>query len=266
MEFGNMSNHPPPRKKTAVVITPTMNSFKLQDTISSVLKQDYNGPFHHLIVSDDPTNPAFIKTDDQRIVPITLPWNTGRDQGSFYGHRVFAGFAHLVPHDYILLLDEDNWIEPNHVSSLVNACENNGWDWCHSLRKIYDETGTYICEDNCESLGKWPIFMDMNAHLVDTSSYCFKKDFLIKVASNWHSGWGGDRRFLHIVTKVMGHTNWGCSGEYTLCYRLDGNPNSVNKDFFINGNKVMEQKYEGKFPWKQQISSSRFQIPTLIIT
>jgi hypothetical protein len=31
---------------------------------------------------------------------------------------------------------------------------------------------------------------------------------------------------------------------------LDGNPNSVTKDFFDQGNAVMAKKYGDKFPWK----------------
>ena len=35
-----------------------------------------------------------------------------------------------------------------------------------------------------------------------------------------------------------------------MCYRLDGNPNSVTKEFFDQGNDVNKQKYGGEFPWK----------------
>jgi hypothetical protein len=30
---------------------------------------------------------------------------------------------------------------------------------------------------------------------------------------------------------------------------VNGNPGSVNAEFFENGNKVMAQKYDGKYPW-----------------
>ena len=35
-----------------------------------------------------------------------------------------------------------------------------------------------------------------------------------------------------------------------MCYRLDGNPNSVNKDFFDQGNEAQYLKYGGNYPWK----------------
>ena len=43
-----------------------------------------------------------------------------------------------------------------------------------------------------------------------------------------------------------------CTNAHTLCYRLDGNEGSVNKEFFIEGNAINERKYEGQFPWKNQ--------------
>jgi hypothetical protein len=38
-----------------------------------------------------------------------------------------------------------------------------------------------------------------------------------------------------------------------LCYRLDGNPNSVNAEFFEKGNKENEKNYVDGFPWKKEI-------------
>jgi hypothetical protein len=32
-------------------------------------------------------------------------------------------------------------------------------------------------------------------------------------------------------------------------YRLDGNPNSVTKEFFEEGNRINSEKYNGSFPW-----------------
>jgi len=32
-------------------------------------------------------------------------------------------------------------------------------------------------------------------------------------------------------------------------YRLDGNPNSVTKEFFEEGNRINSEKYNGVFPW-----------------
>ena len=153
--------------------------------------------------------------------------------------------------DYILFLDEDNWYEPDHVASLIETIEKKNLDFAYSLRKIYSPEKKYLCDDNCESLGKWEIFMSRKSphgkhYLIDTSSFCWKREFLQKTCHHWHAGWGGDRQYLYAVKD---HAKYHTNGKHTLCYRLDGNPNSVTHEFFTVGNKSQEEYYEGKFPW-----------------
>lgn len=178
---------------------------------------------------------------------MALPENTGGN--GFYGHRIYAGIGHMVNTDYVLLLDQDNWFDTNHVSSLVSVIESNGWDWAHSLRKIHDRDGSYLCLDDCESLGRWPIFLNDQAHLVDTSSYCIKRETMVAIGHAWHWGWGGDRRFLGAISQHF--PKWGTNGLYTMNYRLDGNPNSVNRSFFDQGNAVSYGRYGGSYPWRR---------------
>ena len=54
---------------------------------------------------------------------------------------------------------------------------------------------------------------------------------------------------------VREHAKYDTSGKHTLCYRLDGNPNSVNKEFFDGGNAESEKNYPNGFPWKQKNST-----------
>jgi hypothetical protein len=34
---------------------------------------------------------------------------------------------------------------------------------------------------------------------------------------------------------------------------VNGNPGSVTPEFFENGNRVMNEKYNGEFPWQKEI-------------
>jgi hypothetical protein len=54
---------------------------------------------------------------------LTLPWNIGANKWN--GHRIFAAFGFLINEDYVLFLDDDNWFEEDHVSSLINCIEEN---------------------------------------------------------------------------------------------------------------------------------------------
>jgi glycosyltransferase involved in cell wall biosynthesis len=238
-------------EKSVVVITPTIGSPKLADAIKSVQQQTYSN-IQHLLVIDGEQYKNAVHAIVHEVggfpVRLSLPYNTGKTGGNFYGHRIYAGVPHLVNADYIFFLDEDNWYEPDHVASLVEVLDR-GNDFAYSLRKIFNPDKSYVADDNCEALGKWPIYFTHNdpQYLIDTSSFAFKREFLQKTCHLWHSGWGGDRRYFYSV--LAGNPKWDTNYKHTLCYRLDGNPKSVNEEFFIKGNAEQLKHYNGELPW-----------------
>lgn len=241
----------------ALVITPTTGAPELVDAIESVRNQTVKTD--HLLVVDGEKfstavdillrsklgSPAY----GEQLFRCDLPFNTGG--GGFYGHRVMAAFSHLVNHDYVLFLDQDNWFEPTHVESLINTIETFKVDWSYSLRKIYDKDKNFICDDNCESLGRWPVWVNDQAYLIDSSSYCFKTPFIRQFGHIWDHGWGADRRFYTIIKDQLKHQNYQTTGKHTLCYRLGGNEGSVQKEFFIEGNSRTQETYKEyeTYPW-----------------
>lgn len=244
-------------EKSVCVITPTIGSPTLADAIRSVDKQTYKN-LRHLIVVDGPDfEDAVYKIiptppngyNSSNINVTVTPNNTGAR--NFYGHRIYAAYPHLLDEDYILFLDEDNFYDDDHVETLVEQIEKKDLDFSYSLRQIYSKEGKYLCDDNCESLGKWPIYFSRKSphgpqYLIDTSSFCFKREWLVGHCSAWHCGWGADRNFLY---NVKDHAKFETTGCHTLKYRLNGNPNSVTKEFFEEGNKVQSEYYGGNFPW-----------------
>lgn len=231
---------------SALVVIPTIGSNFLEDAINSVLNQTYKN-IECLVVIDGPeyAGPSIAILNKYPSVKIlALPWNTGKN--GWYGHRIYSSTPALMNQDYYIPLDQDNFFAPNHIETVVNACETNNWHWCHSLRKIYDENGTYVCDDNCESLGRHPVFSN-DYNLVDTSTYCIRREVMINLAPAWYSGWGGDRVFYAAISKHV--PNFGCTDQYTVGYRVNGNTGSVKGDFFKHGNAIMTQRYPGGFPW-----------------
>jgi glycosyltransferase involved in cell wall biosynthesis len=237
---------------SATVIIPTTGSPEVIEAIKSVLDQTYDTKCY--IVCDGPDFSYTVKNmlrwvekhpNYRRIKLCNLPINVGAN--GFYGHRVYAAFTHLVDTEYVLYLDQDNWLKPNHVESCINTIKSKNLDWCYSLRDIYKKDGTLICHDDCESLGKWQTYHGVNH--VDTNSYCLKTEIGVKLASVWHGGWGQDRVFLQAISTHF--KKWECTKQYTVNYRLDGNQGSVTKEFFDEGNKKMMEQYEGKLPWKE---------------
>jgi glycosyltransferase involved in cell wall biosynthesis len=228
------------------VVTPTIASQHLKRCVDSVANQTYedlvhyvftDGKEHHLDVQMEVSGRKNVRS-------VILEENIGK---GWYGHRVYAACSFLVNADVICYLDEDNWFEPCHVEKLVSKILQ-GNDWAYSLRKIFDKDGNLICEDNCESLGKWPVYFNEDTFHVDTSSFAIKKDVAVKIGQAWYGQWGADRQFFGALKKY--YPKFECTNAHTLNYRLDGNPNSVKKEFFEQGNMLNEQKYDGKFPWK----------------
>lgn len=234
---------------SATVIVPVTGAPECKQAIDSVLNQTY--PTTCYVVCDGDQFKGKVtpiisdRMGNKNLKHCHLPINVGAN--GFYGHRVYAAFTHLVDTKYVMYLDQDNWLDPDHVQSCVDTIEKNNLEWCYSLRKIYTKEGDFVCEDNCESLGRWQTYHGI--HHVDTNTYCLKTEVAIKLASVWHGGWGQDRVFLQTITNHFQH--WNTTGEYTLNYRVDGQQGSVNSEFFLNGNEVMKQRYNGNFPWKK---------------
>jgi len=238
-------------EKSAVVITPSIAKPSLVKAVESVENQTYSN-LTHLVVVDGAEHfskimslPLKISHDKSRLDLTTTPYNTGAN--GFYGHRILAAYPHLVNHDYILFLDDDNWFDENHVQSLIDLCEEKNLDFAHSLRKVYVDN-QYLADDCCESIGRWPVVWSPTQHLVDTSSYCFRREWLIKYCQIWHSGWGGDRRFF---MSVKDFAKYDTTGLHTLNYNLPDMNSAYGgqMDIFEKHNEIMKQKHNGDYPW-----------------
>lgn len=230
------------------VVTPTIGSEYLNQCLKSVSEQTYKNITHYIFLDGEEyeleVRRTLNKVDDLNNKKIvSLQENVGK---GWYGHRVYAACSFLVNADIICYLDEDNWYEPCHVEKLVEKIKG-GNDWAYSLRKIFNKEGDYLCDDNCESLGKWPVYFNDKVFHIDTSSFAVKRDVAIRIGHSWYGQWGADRQFFSNLS--MHFPKYSCSQTHTLCYRLDGNPNSVTREFFEQGNKIMEEKYKGNYPW-----------------
>ena len=223
-----------------MVITPTTGKDTLEKAVQSVANQTIKT--EHLIVEDGIEADVLLDlslTPNARI--MTLPENVGGN--GWYGHRVYAAMPLMVNADYILFLDEDNWFEPNHVETMINKIKSKDLMWSYSLRRICDESGQYVCDDDCESLGRYPTFYDHTINFVDTNCYCFRREYLVTVAHSFYGQWGADRPFYKAASTSL--PAFGCTGEATVNYRA---PERLLK-MFAEGNKLMKDAYK-PLPWR----------------
>jgi hypothetical protein len=184
---------------------------------------------------------------------MQLPHNTGHSQ--YNGHRIYGAVPYLVDSDYVMFLDEDNYIDPTHVETLVKVCETN--DWAFSLRKIMDKDSNFLCLDDCENLGKWPTCLSDQELFVDVGAYFLPTSIAVQISPLWY------RRARHpdeqpevdrIIMQVLLQYgfSYDTNGKYTLNYRVGNRDDSVKADFFHWGNAIMEKRYPDKYPWRKE--------------
>ena len=229
------------------VITPTVGTHYLTDAIHSVGNQA-----EHWLVVDGIAyaDPVISRIEAHRYKQklIVLPENTGTPikgfnrlpyTGFFNGYRINASIPLLTNADYIMFLDEDNWFEPNHIPSMVEALEKNDWDWCYSLRKIVDKEGNFLFNDECDSLGDKPSW-EHGYKFVDMNCYLFKNCVISQIAHVMFDlvrTYEGDKNLFKEASNR--YPNFGGTGLYTVNYRMT-RPNQ--EDWYKRGNQYMKEK------------------------
>jgi glycosyltransferase involved in cell wall biosynthesis len=227
-----------------MVITPTTGKDTVVQAIESVNNQTV--PTEHLLVIDGAKASYDLADMDYhwtKTLAMQLPENVGGN--GWYGHRVYAAMPLLVNADYILFLDEDNWFEPNHVETMINKIKSKDLMWAYSLRRICNEAGEYIGDDDCESLGRWPTFYDHTLNFVDTNCYCFRREYLVTIAHKFYGQWGADRPFYKAAAATL--PSFGCTGKASVNYRA---PERL-LEMFRQGNEQVKQSYGEPLPWRK---------------
>ncbi len=236
------------------VITPTTGASYLAQCVASVAAQTYPN-VQHLVVVDGEERlagaSAILKDAKVRDLDlIALPYATGKDR--YNGHRIYGAASYIARGEFICFLDEDNWYDPRHVEALM-ACMTGNTKWAFSLRKIVDQAGNYVCNDDCESLGLWESCVGDGDFLVDTSCYLMPTLLAVNLTPLWYRKFRepgvacSDRAIMQMLhgNRIPGRT----SGEYTLNYRTGNTGLSVRAEFFLTGNERMKARHPSGFPW-----------------
>lgn len=247
----------PTQKPLVTVITATSGNDKVVQNIKSVLAQKWDR-IQHLIFVDGPLwTPGFLKLlqdeklENSNLDVIPLPYAVGTNRWN--GHRMYGAGTHLAEGQFIMFLDDDNTIEPDHISSLMEVIAK-GNQWAFSFRNIVDETG-FLCQDNCENLGLWPSIINDQDFFVDVNCYLLPKDVAMAMSPVWNRKFREpgqmeiDRAMLHVLKNLM-KTKFDTSRRYTVNYTVGNSPLSVQKEFFLQGNEKMLVKHNGVLPWR----------------
>jgi glycosyltransferase involved in cell wall biosynthesis len=234
------------------IVTPTTGNPLLRHALDGVARQTYS-PIQHLVVIDGAERAAAARAiiGDRPVDILELPHATGKDR--FNGHRIYGASPFLASGELIAFLDEDNWPEPDHIMSLVDVLAK-GNDWAYSFRRIVLPDGLFVCNDDCESLGKWPSVHGGEDYLVDVNCYLLPKTLAVTCAPVWYRK-AGDPNVMEVdraLTRLLREKAAGYDGsyKYTMNYRTGNTGLSVTADFFIKSNAIVAKRYGSALPWK----------------
>lgn len=236
------------------IITAHAGNPLLKRCIESVRDQDCAN-IQHLVVADGPATWAHARAvlgavENHRVNLILLPYSIGKDRWN--GHRIYGAGTYIADGDYLVFLDDDNFLEPGHVQQCLDTCAR-GNAWCYALRNIVDGKHRFLCRDDCESLGKWPSVLHPDDLFIDVNCYFLPKLLAVQISPLWYrkSREPGqpevDRVISHALRQVA--PTYDCTYAYTVNYLAGNTPLSVQPKFFVRGNAEMLRRFNGRLPW-----------------
>ncbi|MGR4869879.1 glycosyltransferase family A protein [Variovorax sp. LARHSF232] len=239
------------------VITAHGGNPLLARCVESVAAQRYPR-IQHLVVADGPHTWVHARDviaaqaigRERRIDLIQLPYSIGKDRWN--GHRIYAAGSFIAEGEFLIFLDDDNALAPEHVDTCLAVCRM-GNRWSYALRNIVDREHRFICRDDCESLGRWPSVLGAEDFLIDVNCYFLPRPLAVQVAPLWFNRFrepgvpAVDRLICHALKQIA--PQFDCSYRYTVDYMAGNTAFSVRPEFFLQGNAQMLQRYGGRLPW-----------------
>ena len=232
--------------KTCAVVTVTngKRQSELANCIASVKAQTY--PCTHYILCDQDFNKF---AELKRLYPDVLMcyWDAKIGGNGYAGQRWLAAAPQLITEDVTFFCNDDDWYSPNHVKSIMDKIDE-GYDWAYSLRSVHDKEGNFLFDDNCEALGELHDTWNIPGHrFVDWCMWGMKTEYLKQLAILLNRPDPTvDRQFYQAATRIV--PKFASTNKHTFHFRMGGSC-GVQPEFFIEGNKRILEKFDGKLPW-----------------
>lgn len=165
------------------ILTPTIGKNSLTRLMNSLDKQSV--PFQHILLWDDlrhdnylypnpvtlkPSNPYDLNSSNRYSVVIPGSFV----QGQACGSALRSIGLMLANTNFVTFLDDDCWIEPCHLESLLNIVKDKNWGYCR--RKIWGNEEHCFGVDNFESVGD-SVDKKVPYEMVDNNCMIFSRRF-----------------------------------------------------------------------------------------
>jgi len=231
--------------KTAAVVTVTNGKRpdQLKKCMESIENQSY--PVEHYILCDGDWY-SFNKICQSTAAHVCY-WDAKIGGDGWLGQRWYAAAPQLITEDVTFFCNDDDWYEDNHVQTIMEKIEQ-GYDWAYSFRKVCDQEGAFLFNDNCEALGEAsPVWVDSNHHFVDWCMWGMKTECLKQISPVLNNKDIAVDRYFYALAK-QAFPKFSATLQHTFNFRLGGGC-GVQKEFFEMGNAEMLKRHNGTLPW-----------------
>jgi hypothetical protein len=147
----------------AAVVIATIMRPSLAEALRSIFRQSFRGRTQIVVGIDKVVGDRGLldevlaeRPPHQAVTVLDLGYSTARANGGLHpdpwGGALLTILSYVANSRYVAYLDDDNWLGPRHVETLLAAIQ--GKDWAFSLRWYVEEhTRRPLCIDEWESLG-----------------------------------------------------------------------------------------------------------------
>lgn len=235
------------------VITASTGNPLLSRCLDSVKHQTYEN-VQHLIFADGPGTWSKVGTQASgyRCEIIQLPYAVGKDRWN--GHRQYGAGTYLADGDFVIYLDDDNYIDDDHIDQCMKII-NAGNQWTYAFRNIVNAKSEILCRDNCESLGKWASILHPEDYFIDVNCFFLPKMLAIQISPIWYCKFREpgqpeiDRKLTYALRQIA--PKFDSTYHYSVNYNVGNTGLSVQPDFFKNGNAEMLKRHNNNLPWER---------------
>lgn len=217
------------------IIICTVCRKSLLRAVGSIFAQNYIGPIQILIGVDKDL--YGYEADFQRAIInecpphiqinwINLGYSTSVRHGGvhncFYGGSLRTSLSFLANSKYVMYLDDDDWLAPDHCKDILKAIQGKKWAFSYSIYADGNESKG-ICIDLLESVGvKQGIYSERFGGFVRPSGLAIDKmqlDYLLHLwsSSPFPTGDGEDR----LIFDHLKNLEHGCTNKASVYYSLD---------------------------------------------
>jgi hypothetical protein len=203
--------------------------------VRSVFRQSHKGNIQILIgVDRDPTNRAqeyqtllsHECPDNVKITWLDVGYSTSKKYGGVhncsFGGSLRSALTFLANSEYVMYLDDDDWLKEEHVELVLKAIQGKKWAFSYSIYADSDRS-IGICVDEIESVGvNRGVYKDKFGGFVRPSGLLIDKMQLLHLVHLWScapfpNGDGEDRLIFENLRKE----SHGCTQQATVYASID---------------------------------------------